>query len=369
MMIKNLIKVLVQAIIGLCYCYFVSSKIPKGLSRLVSLLPIISLFIFLPLNLSSSSFLHLTFITAAYLVWLANFKLLLFAFDQGPLSTSSSSPSPSPTNNLLHFILIASLPIKAITIKNNNNNTYPSHQKPYHHYYLQKFCPKRVLFVGKVILLVIVLHVYQYKEYLHDHVVSSLYCCHLYLEVEIALAFFVAPARLLGFEVEPQFNEPYLATSLQDFWGRRWNVMVSSILRPTVYDPVKYVSTRVIGQRWAPLPGTIAVFTVSGLMHELIFYYVTRAPPTWEQLRFFLLHGVCLVVEVVVKNMVGNRWRLHGAVSGPLTVGFVGATTVWLYFPFLIRNNFIENSSSELLILIDFIKDTVIQILVFIRVF
>uniref|UniRef100_A0A2N9ISK3 Uncharacterized protein n=1 Tax=Fagus sylvatica TaxID=28930 RepID=A0A2N9ISK3_FAGSY len=30
---------------------------------------------------------------------------------------------------------------------------------------------------------------------------------------------------LVGVELEPQFDEPYLATSLQDFWGRRWNLM------------------------------------------------------------------------------------------------------------------------------------------------
>lgn len=27
----------------------------------------------------------------------------------------------------------------------------------------------------------------------------------------------------LGGDLEPQANEPYLATSLKDFWGRRWN--------------------------------------------------------------------------------------------------------------------------------------------------
>ncbi|KAJ6779053.1 LONG-CHAIN-ALCOHOL O-FATTY-ACYLTRANSFERASE 3-RELATED [Salix koriyanagi] len=30
---------------------------------------------------------------------------------------------------------------------------------------------------------------------------------------------------LSGLELEPQFNDPYLSTSLQDFWGRRWNLM------------------------------------------------------------------------------------------------------------------------------------------------
>ncbi|XP_060673937.1 uncharacterized protein LOC132804060 [Ziziphus jujuba] len=35
---------------------------------------------------------------------------------------------------------------------------------------------------------------------------------------------------LLGLEMEPQFDEPYLATSPQDFWSRRWNLMIGNIL-------------------------------------------------------------------------------------------------------------------------------------------
>ncbi|KAK4360075.1 hypothetical protein RND71_022304 [Anisodus tanguticus] len=40
-------------------------------------------------------------------------------------------------------------------------------------------------------------------------------------------------------ELEPPFDEPYKTSSLQDFWRRRWNLMVTNILRPTVYDPVR----------------------------------------------------------------------------------------------------------------------------------
>ncbi|GMN36466.1 hypothetical protein TIFTF001_006048 [Ficus carica] len=97
----------------------------------------------------------------------------------------------------------------------------------------------------------------------------------------------------LGVELEPQFDKSYLSTSLQDFWGRRWNLMASNILRPTVYDPVTSVSSRAIWRKWAPLPAVIAAFFVSGLMHELIFFYLGRSNPTWDLTCFFLLHGVC----------------------------------------------------------------------------
>ncbi|KAJ6429979.1 hypothetical protein OIU84_021400 [Salix udensis] len=71
-------------------------------------------------------------------------------------------------------------------------------------------------------------------------------------------------------ELEPPSNEPYLSTSLQDFWGRRWNLMVTNLLRHTVYKPVRSSLGSLLGQ-WAPLPAVAASFLVSGLMHELLF--------------------------------------------------------------------------------------------------
>ncbi|CAA3010826.1 Long-chain-alcohol O-fatty-acyltransferase [Olea europaea subsp. europaea] len=110
---------------------------------------------------------------------------------------------------------------------------------------------------------------YAYREYIHPYIILALYCCHVYLGVELVLAITAVPVRaILGLDLEPQFNEPYLATSLQDFWGRRWNLMVTSILRPTVYHPVRRISTRILGSRWAKPLAILTTFLVSGLMHE-----------------------------------------------------------------------------------------------------
>lgn len=188
--------------------------------------------------------------------------------------------------------------------------------------------------------------------------ILALYCCHVYLGVELVLAVTAAPVRaILGLELEPQFNEPYLATSLQDFWGRRWNLMVTSILRPTVYHPVRRVSARVLGNRWALPPAILATFVVSGLMHEVIYYYLSRASPTWEVTWFFVLHGFCVVVEVAAKKALAGGWRLHRMVSGPLTVGFVAVTGGWLFFPQVIRNGLDRKAIDEYSILLRLIGD------------
>ncbi|KAA8523608.1 hypothetical protein F0562_010031 [Nyssa sinensis] len=197
------------------------------------------------------------------------------------------------------------------------------------------------------------------RQYLDQIVILALYCCHVYLGIELTLAITAVPVRaILGLELEPQFNEPYLATSLQDFWGRRWNLMVTSILRPTVYYPLRRISTGILGRKWAPVPAILATFSVSGLMHEIIFFYLTRVGPTWEVTWFFVLHGICTAAEVVAKKALAGRWQLHWAVSGPLTVAFVAVTGVWLFLPQMIRNGVDLKAIGEYSILADFVSDS-----------
>ncbi|XP_054794373.1 long-chain-alcohol O-fatty-acyltransferase-like [Prosopis cineraria] len=333
--IQNFIKVWIKAISCLFYCYYVSSTIPKGLFRLFSLVPVFFVFLLLPLNLHSF---HLGGPATFFLVWLCPFKLLLFSFDQGPLS-------PLPPN-IVHFILISSLPIKIKPQIHTNNP--------------EKRVSKSILFL-KPLLLAAIIRAYGYRDNLHPHFILFLYCSHMYLGLELVLGLCAAPAQAAGFQIEPQFNEPYLSTSLQDFWGRRWNLMVTSILRPTVYDPIRQISTSVLGLH-GPLPATLATFVVSGLMHELIYYYLTRVTPTWEVTWFFVLHGVCTAVEVEVKKAAGRRgWSLHQVVSGPLTVLFLAVTGEWLFFPQLVRNGVDRKAIEEYWVMVDFVKSKFLQ--------
>ncbi|XP_073274560.1 long-chain-alcohol O-fatty-acyltransferase-like [Primulina huaijiensis] len=339
--IHSFIKVWLTATTSLIFCHQIPARIPGGAARLLSILPIIYLFTILPTHLSS---IHLATPTIFYLVWLGNFKLLLFSFDQGPLSAN-------PPLSLLHFISIALLPIKTETSTKQN----PS---PTSYSNLEKW-KKAAIFAVKCLLLAANVCIYKFRDFFHQYAILALYCFHLYLSVEIVLAITAAPVRpILGLELEPQFNEPYLATSLQDFWGRRWNLMVPGIMRPTVYHPVRRISARVLGNRWALPPAILATFIVSGLMHEAMYYYLSRASPTWEVTWFFVLQGFCLVVEVAAKKAaLAGGWRLHRMVSGPLTVVFVAVTGRWLFFPQVIRNGLDRRTFDEYHILFGLIGE------------
>ena len=70
--------------------------------------------------------------------------------------------------------------------------------------------------------------------------------------------------RAMGFAVEKLWDCPVAATSLGDFWGRRWNRIVPGFLREVIFVPV----ARRAGARVALL----AVFLYSGFYHELVSF-------------------------------------------------------------------------------------------------
>ncbi|XP_062115576.1 acyl-CoA--sterol O-acyltransferase 1-like [Humulus lupulus] len=344
--LSNLIKVWLTAFISLCYCYTIGKVVSKGPPRLVLLLPIVCLFLYLPLKLSSVTFIGFT---AFFIAWLANFKLLLFAFGKGPLASDHS-----PSISLGLFVAVACLPIKiqqhqpplkkseephyresrslSKSYGTDQNKENPSVKTP------DKGRVSLLNYAIKALLLALVVKAYDYIDFIHPKVLFFLYCFYIYFFLELILAVMAALARaLLGLELEPQFNEPYLSSSLQDFWGKRWNLMVTSILRPSVYEPTLNIFKNSLGRKWASIPAVMATFMVSAIMHELVFYYLGRLMPTWKITGFFVLHGLCLTIEIVLKKAVAGRWRLPRLISGALTVVFVFSTCFWLFIPQLLR--------------------------------
>ncbi|KAJ7010694.1 hypothetical protein NC653_001220 [Populus alba x Populus x berolinensis] len=331
--IKNFIMVWASALLLLWYCHIVGKIISKGVIRFFAILPVILFLFFLPLNLFT---IWLGGPTSFFLSWLANFKLLLFAFGQGPLSTS-----PVPLS-FPYFISLACLPIKFQQVPQKSG-----HKSPLNHGL-------------KIVVLAITAPIYLQKDHVHPKMVMLLYCVYLYIGLELVLAVVAAFARAgLRLELEPQFHEPYLATSLQDFWGRRWNLMVTSILHPTVYNPVMSISSRLIGRKWAALPGVLASFLVSGIMHEIIFYNIGRKKPTWELTCFFFLHGISLAIEIVIKKAFNGKWQPATVVSRLLTLAFVVVTAMWLFMPPVLYAEFDVMTRRECIAFVNFVKDII----------
>ncbi|XVF70776.1 hypothetical protein PTKIN_Ptkin11bG0189400 [Pterospermum kingtungense] len=335
--LKNLLRLTVLAIASVVYCYFIAAKTPKGLRRLLFLFPIIILLATIPFNLYTF---HIGAPAWFYLAWLCNFKLLLFAFDQGPLSSSSSL-------DVLHFILIGGFPIKIRqnSHKIKNIGEIPSQDK----YHLE--VPSSISeAINKSTLLALLCYCYNYKQSFHPNVLLTLYFFHCYLLIQLLLAVGAIPAQLiLGCELEPQFNAPLVSTSLQDFWGHRWNLRVSDILRATIYDPLRGILKRRIPPQWATYVAVFITFMASGLMHELLYYHITRASPTWEVTWFFVLQGIFVDIEILLKKKLAatNKFRLHRVVSGPLALANIAVTAGWLSYTQLLRNGVDEKIIKE----------------------
>ncbi|KAJ3679857.1 hypothetical protein LUZ60_016135 [Juncus effusus] len=331
--LQALPKYSISVLLLLAYARFSSAHLRPGLNRLVGLLPILSVLPLLPFLFST---IHFRVVSAFFLTWLSLFKLLLLCFDLPPLN--SSLP-------LLRFISLCTLPIKPI---NNEKGTNPS---------TNSF---NSLFSAaiKLGLLSFILSLYRNKHQLNYYVLFSLYCIHMYLAVDLVLYITAIFSRLLlRTELEPQFNKPYLSTSLRDLWGRRWNLMVSDILRPTVYNPVR--------ARYGTSAGILATFAMSGLMHEIMFYYITFEKATGEVSSFFLLHGVCTALEGWYARH--KNWPVPPKpVRTVLTIGFFAGTGYWLFFPPVLRNGSVDVVIEENFALLELMEEVFRKVVSFI---
>src|SRR6185436_2175230 len=63
------------------------------------------------------------------------------------------------------------------------------------------------------------------------------FCIQIYADFSAYTDIARGTARLLGFDLSPNFNHPYLADSPSDFW-RRWHISLSTWIRDYIYIPL-----------------------------------------------------------------------------------------------------------------------------------
>jgi Membrane bound O-acyl transferase family len=108
-----------------------------------------------------------------------------------------------------------------------------------------------------------------------------------FLALVARLDFWALIFRAMGFAVEKLWDCPIAATSLGDFWGRRWNRIVPGFLREVIFLPV----ARHAGAKVALL----SVFLYSGLYHECVSF-MARSGYGGPSL-YFLLQWLGVAIE------------------------------------------------------------------------
>jgi alginate O-acetyltransferase complex protein AlgI len=146
------------------------------------------------------------------------------------------------------------------------------------------------------------------------------YAIQIYCDFSAYTDIAIGVANLLGYRFPQNFNQPYRALSVQDFW-RRWHMTLSSWLRDYLYIPLG-------GNREGELKryrNIMITMGLGGLWHGASLNFVL-----WG-----LLHGAALVVERICERVslpkLGDRApRLSGALGWLLTFHFVCIT--WVFF-------------------------------------
>ena len=145
--------------------------------------------------------------------------------------------------------------------------------------------------------------------------------------------------KMFGFHFVENFNYPYIATSITDFW-RRWHISLSSWFRDYVYIPLG--GSRCSKGRW--MLNIMIVWSLTGLWHGASYNFIL-----WG-----LYYGVLLMMEKLLFKKYLDKLKGINYIITMLIV-LVG----WVFFNsssvdqiiYMIRNLFGFNGSFSLILL------------------
>lgn len=133
-----------------------------------------------------------------------------------------------------------------------------------------------------------------------------LYSIELYADFSGGIDIVLGISKIIGFHLKENFNSPYLAETVQDFW-RRWHISLSNWLKDYIYIPLG-------GNKCSAFRKNINVlitFLVSGLWHGINY------------LLWGFLHGLLVITssKLKTKNKYLNR-----------TINFLIISLLWSFF-------------------------------------
>jgi alginate O-acetyltransferase complex protein AlgI len=107
----------------------------------------------------------------------------------------------------------------------------------------------------------------------------------------------IGTAHMLGYKLAPNFNIPYAALSISEFW-RRWHISLSSWLRDYLYIPLG--GSR--GGAWRTYRNLLLTMTLGGLWHGA----------SWNYVLFGVLQGLLLINHKLFQRFCASRprWEL-----------------------------------------------------------
>ncbi len=138
----------------------------------------------------------------------------------------------------------------------------------------------------------------------------------------------IGAAQVMGFQLMRNFNRPYFARSISEFWTR-WHISLSTWFRDYVFLSVAYGTSRKLSRKRylgiradkvAYIVAVAVTFTVTGLWHGANWTFVV-----WGG-----LHGLYLIVSVLTKTLRGRVTKAVGLKSRPRLHAVLAVVSVFV---------------------------------------
>jgi len=143
-------------------------------------------------------------------------------------------------------------------------------------------------------------------------ITSLSYTIQLYFDFSGYTDMAIGIALLFNIKLPINFNSPYRALNIQEFW-RRWHITLSRFLREYVYIPLGGNKTSTLHT----YSNLMITFVLGGLWHG----------PSWTFIFWGFLHAFALIIYKIWAKM---NFKLHSLIAGFITFNFINIS--WIFF-------------------------------------
>lgn len=142
------------------------------------------------------------------------------------------------------------------------------------------------------------------------------YSFQIYCDFDAYSNMAIGLAKMLGFNTKPNFNVPYFAVNLSQFW-RRWHISLSTWFRDYVYIPLG-------GNRHNHIFNIMVVSLLSGIWHGA----------AWSFIIWGCLHGIGQIIAGLYHKKITSKINIHNNFTKFLSVifTFLIVSLLWVFF-------------------------------------
>jgi alginate O-acetyltransferase complex protein AlgI len=127
----------------------------------------------------------------------------------------------------------------------------------------------------------------------------------------------IGSAQILGYRLMENFNSPFIAESITEFW-RRWHISLTTWVNEYIYNPI-VINCR-SWNKWAVVFAAMVTFLILGFWHGA----------SWNYIIFGFLQGIALSVEFLSRRF---RKRVRSKIPTWLNT-VLGISFTFGYFTF-----------------------------------